>query len=171
MLSAYRQINEGGIIKTREYHRDLYKDFFEKIKNGLIAKIILKSIGDWSQEIYTVSKKPQTMTIIGDEKHVYKSNDQLNNFVIGITEDRLSACRMLFLQIFGQNTNNLSISGAYSTNYKLLYGNKQAIKEYFKKNSESIGGKKRQTKKQKRRTGKKNKTTRRKVQRTRKARK
>lgn len=161
MLSQYNRINER--ISTRETYRQVYRVFFNKLGSGLVKRTILKSIGDWSQEMYTVSKKPQNVDIInkGDNVNIYNTSSQLNNFLIGITEDRLSACRMLFLQIFGKNTNELSISGAYSIDYKLLYGNKKRIERYLIPKSRVNGGKKtkkrRNTKNQSKKTVRKTK--------------
>lgn len=160
MLRQYNRINTK--IATRETYRQVYSNFFNKLGSGLAKKVILKSIGDWSQEMYTVSKKPIDINIInqGFNVNIYNTSRQLNNFVIGITEDRLSACRMLFLQIFGRNTNQLSISGAYSKNYKLLYGNKKTIEKYLIKKVRGSGSKKskrtlKKTKKFKKNTKKK----------------
>tara|TARA_B100001287_G_scaffold276862_1_gene290294 strand:+ start:30986 stop:33847 length:2862 start_codon:yes stop_codon:yes gene_type:complete len=120
MLKKYNVLQNK--INTRSKYTDVYRDFFEELGDGLIRRLLIKSIGDWSQEMYTVSKKSGITGHSVEKISPSRTNSQNNQLLIGITEDRLSACRMIFLQKFGKNTNGLSIAGAYSTNYKFLYG-------------------------------------------------
>ena len=137
MLEKYNVLQNS--INTRSKYTDVYSDFFEELGDGLIRRLLVKSIGDWSQEMYTVSKKSGIKGHSVETISPSRTNSQNNQFLIGITEDRLSACRMIFLQKFGENTNGLSIAGAYSTNYKFLYGEFEPLYALLKK---SRGGKK-----------------------------
>ena len=127
MLKSYNKLS--GKIQTRNTLQAIYEDFFTELGKKLIERLIKKSIGDWGQELYCLTKLPTSTD--STDISLYKQDKQLNQFLIGITEDRLSASRMLFIKKFATNINELSIVGAYSTNYRFLYGDFDKIIKYF----------------------------------------
>ena len=87
-----------------------YKNLFETVQTKIMDLSMMKSIGDWGQEIHVLTKNGgiDENSQSSEVRNINNSSDELR---MGLSGDQISAARMIFMRLFADNINNDTIVG------------------------------------------------------------
>ncbi len=87
-----------------------YDDLFETVQAKIMDVSLMKSIGDWGQEIHVLTKNGgiDENSQSSEVRNFNNSSDELR---MGLSGDQISAARMIFMRLFADNINKDTIVG------------------------------------------------------------
>ena len=87
-----------------------YDDLFETVRAKIMDVSLMKSIGDWGQEIHVLTKNGgiDENSQSSEVRNFNNSSDELR---MGLSGDQISAARMIFMRLFADNINKDTIVG------------------------------------------------------------
>ena len=87
-----------------------YNNLFQTVQTKIMGLSMMKSIGDWGQEIHVLTKNGgiDENSQSSEVRNINNSSDELR---MGLAGDQISAARMIFMRLFADNINNDTIVG------------------------------------------------------------
>ena len=114
-----------------------YDDLFETVRAKIMDVSLMKSIGDWGQEIHVLTKNGgiDENSQSSEVRNFNNSSDELR---MGLAGDQISAARMIFMRLFADNINKDTIVGyqkGVSSDKNILISDKSWIDVLNRKQS------------------------------------